>query len=70
MVEKKLDLRSDEFQDILDKIPSWILRWGIVILSFFFLSILIGSYFLVMSSKMVGNLPKNDINFAMKLKRK
>ena len=25
---------------------------------------------MVMSSKMVGNLPKNDINFAMKLKRK
>ena len=25
---------------------------------------------MVMSSKMVGNLPKNDINFAMKFKRK
>lgn len=37
---------SEEAQEILGKIPSWIIRWGIVIIAAIFIGIMIGCYFI------------------------
>lgn len=41
--ERQIDLRSEEYQEVLDNIPSWILRWGITILATIVIIILVGS---------------------------
>lgn len=41
--EKKTELRSEEFQEVLGDIPPWILRWGITLLSIIVVIILVGS---------------------------
>lgn len=41
--DNDIEVRSEEFREILGDIPSWILRWGIYILGAFILIILIGS---------------------------
>jgi len=38
-----VELRSEEFQEVLGSIPSWILRWGITVLAIFIVILLIGS---------------------------
>lgn len=42
---KQVDLRSDEVQEIMGSIPTWIVRWGITLLFIITIAILIGSYF-------------------------
>lgn len=42
-INTDIELRSEEFQDILGSIPSWILRRGITLISLIVLIILIGS---------------------------
>jgi HlyD family secretion protein len=42
---KEVEIRSEELQDIMGKIPHWILRMGITILFAVVLILLIGSYF-------------------------
>lgn len=39
----KIELRSEEFQDVLGNVPSWILRWGITLVALIMLLLLIGS---------------------------
>ena len=41
--EDKIELRSEEFQEVLGKVPPWILRWGITILAVIVVILLIGS---------------------------
>jgi HlyD family secretion protein len=41
--EDKIELRSEEFQEVLGYIPPWILRWGITVLAAIVGMILIGS---------------------------
>ena len=41
--EAKIELRSEEFQEVLGTVPPWILRWGILILAVFTVILLIGS---------------------------
>ncbi|MDR0863468.1 MAG: biotin/lipoyl-binding protein [Candidatus Symbiothrix sp.] len=41
--ENKIELRSEEFQEVLGSVPSWILRWGITILAVVIVILLIGS---------------------------
>lgn len=41
--EEKIELRSEEFQEVLGSIPPWILRWGITALSIIVIILLIGS---------------------------
>jgi len=41
--ENKIELRSEEFQEVLSAVPPWILRWGIIVLAVFTLILLIGS---------------------------
>lgn len=41
----KIELRSEEVQEIMGKIPSWILRWGITIIAVVLLGLFVGSYF-------------------------
>jgi HlyD family secretion protein len=42
---KEIELRSEEVQDVLGKVPHWIVRQGIVIIGIIILALLIGSYF-------------------------
>lgn len=39
----KIELRSEEFQEILGRIPSWMLRYGLTLIGGFLLLLLIGS---------------------------
>lgn len=39
----EIELRSEEFQDVLGAVPSWILRWGITTVAIIVLILLIGS---------------------------
>lgn len=39
----KIELRSEEFQDVLGAVPHWILRWGITVLAIIVVILLIGS---------------------------
>jgi HlyD family secretion protein len=41
--EDNIELRSEEFQEVLGSVPSWILRWGIVLIGVIIGIILIGS---------------------------
>lgn len=41
--EDKIELRSEEFQEILGGVPSWVLRWGITVLAVIVVILLIGS---------------------------
>ena len=40
-----IELRSEEFQEVLSRIPSWIERWGITLIFIVLAGLLIGSYF-------------------------
>lgn len=42
---KKIELRSEEVQEIMNQIPSWIVRWGITVLFIVVVVLLVGSYF-------------------------
>jgi len=41
--ENKIELRSEEFQEVLGSVPHWILRWGITVLTFVVVVLLAGS---------------------------
>jgi len=41
--EDKIELRSEEFQEVLGSVPPWILRWGITVLAAVVVILLIGS---------------------------
>lgn len=41
---RDVELRSEEVQEVMDKISPWILRWGITVLFFVVVSLLVGSY--------------------------
>jgi HlyD family secretion protein len=41
--EEKIELRSEEFQEVLGVVPPWILRWGITVLAMVVVILLIGS---------------------------
>ena len=45
MPEKDIELRSEEVQEVMGHMPSWILRWGITLFFVIILTLLIGSFF-------------------------
>ena len=42
---KEIELRSEEVQEIMNRIPPWILRRGITVLFFIVMALLLGSWF-------------------------
>lgn len=42
---KKIEIRSEEVQEVMGQIPAWIVRWGITLLFIVVLALLVGSYF-------------------------
>ena len=42
--EEKIELRSEEVQEVMGQIPSWILRWGITLVGLIMVGLAIGSY--------------------------
>jgi len=67
MEENKIDIRSEEFQEMLGAVPSWILRWGIWILAITVIILLIGSILfkypdtITASMKLTGSTPPAKI---------
>ena len=45
MPEKDIELRSEEVQEVMGHMPSWILRWGITLFFVIILTLLLGSLF-------------------------
>jgi Multidrug resistance efflux pump len=43
-VGRDIELRSEEVQEVLGNVPPWILRWGITVLGFIVLILIVGSY--------------------------
>ena len=43
---KKIELRSEEVQEILNKVPHWMIRWGNVLFLLLILLLLIMSWFI------------------------
>lgn len=43
--EQKIELRSEEVQEVMGQIPSWILRWGITLVGIIMIGLAIGCYF-------------------------
>lgn len=41
---KEIELRSEEVQEVMNHVPSWILRWGITVLFCIVIVLLVGSY--------------------------
>lgn len=41
--KKEIELRSEDFNEVLGEIPSWILRWGITVIACIVIVLLIGS---------------------------
>ena len=66
--EDEIELRSEEFQEVLGSIPSWIVRWGITLLAFVVIILLIGSAVLkypdTISAQVVltGSIPPATVN--------
>jgi hypothetical protein len=45
-MEKKIELRSEEVQDIISQVPGWLLRWGISLVFVLFIALLATSWFI------------------------
>ncbi len=41
---KEIELRSEEVQEILTRVPHWMIRWGSVVVLFILLSLLFVSW--------------------------
>lgn len=45
-METRIDQRSEEVQDIISQVPSWLLRWGISLVFLLFMALLATSWFI------------------------
>ncbi len=62
MEKNKIELRSDEIQEIIAKVPNWILRWGISLILFVIIIIFAISYFIKYPDVVVTNLKLTSPN--------
>lgn len=46
MPSPKIELHNDEVREIMQQIPGWIIRWGLLLVFSIFLIIVLGSYFI------------------------
>lgn len=53
---EQIDFRSEEVQDVMGKIPSWILRCGNLVILFVVLLLIIGSYFFEYPDTLAANV--------------
>lgn len=44
-LKEVLSQKSEEVQEVMEQMPPWILRWGITVIAFILLGMIIGSYF-------------------------
>lgn len=54
--EKKLELRSQDVQDVLGKVPPSILRWGITVIALILIGLLAGAYFFKYPDTLTGQV--------------
>ena len=48
MADSKIELRSEKVRHIIGEIPSRIVRYGITIITFVILGLLVGAYFILL----------------------
>lgn len=66
-LDKDIELRSEEVQEIMGQIPTWIVRWGTTILFFVVTVLIIGSYFfkypdvIIAQMKLTGQNPATSV---------
>lgn len=53
---KDIELRSEEFQEVMGQTPIWVIRWGITVLLLVVLAILAGSYFFTYSDVIITEM--------------
>ena len=58
---QETNFHSEEAQEILGKIPSWIIRWGITLIFLIFLAILIGCCFIKYPERVNGTVTMTTI---------
>ena len=58
---QEINFHSEEAQEILGKIPSWIIRWGITLIFLIFLSIIIGCCFIKYPERVNGTVTMTTI---------
>lgn len=54
--EKQIDIRSEEVQEIMGQMPSWLLRWGIVVMAGILLLFFVISYFFRMPQSLTAQV--------------
>lgn len=54
--EKQIDIRSEEVQEIMGQMPSWLLRWGIVVMTGILLLFFVISYFFRMPQSLTAQV--------------
>lgn len=59
---QETNFHSEEAQEILGKIPSWIIRWGITLIFLIFLSIIIGCCFIKYPERISGTVTMTTKN--------
>ena len=58
---QETNFHSEEAQEILGKIPSWIIRWGITLIFLIFLAIIIGCCFIKYPERVNGTVTMTTI---------
>ncbi|ALO14140.1 Hemolysin secretion protein D, chromosomal [Salinivirga cyanobacteriivorans] len=66
----KIELRSEEVQEILGHIPSWIVRWGITMFFFILAALLIGSHFFAYPDVVNGEVEILSVNPPVEIRSK
>jgi HlyD family secretion protein len=56
MTDEQSSIKSEEVQEVMDRIPSWILRWGITILFTVVAGLVMGSYFFKYPDMVVADM--------------
>jgi hypothetical protein len=60
--EKDFELRSEEVQEILTRVPHWMIRWGSLVILFILLSLFVVAYLIkypdIVSTQLIRLLKK------------
>lgn len=55
-IRHNIELQSEEVQDIMGRMPPWILRWGITIIAFVLLTMIAGACFFRYPKALTGHI--------------
>jgi multidrug efflux pump subunit AcrA (membrane-fusion protein) len=61
------ETRSEEVQEIMGRMPSWIIRWGILVVGFIIIGLFIGSNFIKYPDRVMSNISITSDNPPVKI---